>query len=443
MWLVVCTLAVTSVAFSQSVTAQSTFEQAISEGDIRLNVTTSADEVVIKEQLNIELELLSLYPFAEDMVLPYVDIQDAVVVTDSKPITSSTRTIEGQKWYSQKTQLHVFPTTAKTFSLPELAVDTSIDSTGGEKSAGRVSAASAVEFTVTEIGGSGDNSRLVVGSSASLSVTTDRELDKELYVGDAVTFTYKLEVSGSNTIVLPEINIEPIKGTENYLKPPVKENVLNPLSKTNTAVLKQSVTVIVQEKGAYTLPEIQIPWWDTKNKQLETLSVSEQTMTAGNKGVIASLTNVDVQMLATKPIEWLTVNKTTLIIVIVLLSILVWASKKLTLFSDVALKHKKRAWLASQRKLFLSHIERKQYINAIQVAYLIVGSKSQSATDVSRHLNADSEPIWKKLQSAAFDEGKASTLSTTEASTLIEHLLSPKQIASEPFTFDLNLNGQK
>ena len=422
--------------------AESSFDNKVSQQDVRLNVKLSSENVVIKEQIKVEVELLSLKPFASDFVLPYVDIKDAVIVSNNKPVTSSTRTIENQKWYSQKTQLSIFPTVERIYTIPSFEVSASIKTNDGEARSVTVSS-QPKEFSVQSVlNDANSGSSLVVGDKASLSVATDRKIDEKLNVGDAVTFTYTLEVVGSNTIVLPEITLDEIKGTEIYRKPAVKENVLNPLSKTNKAVLKQSFTVIAQSEGLFELPVVQIAWWDTKNKKLTPLSVSKQTMNVGD--INASQISNHKEFTA-KVSDWLKSHGFNMLLLLIAVAFTYWVLNKLRVISYLLSAYKQYTGTKKQKKQFLSNIESKEYAKAVQVAYLITGSRHGSSVDVSNQLDSESLVTWQKLMMKAYadensDEVNDPNVSLLEAKMLVECLLTSYKPKAGEFTFDWELN---
>ncbi|WP_221075198.1 hypothetical protein [Agarivorans aestuarii] len=402
----------------------------------------SSQDVVVRERVTLDIELQSLHPFAKDLTLPYVDIEGVVVLNDKQPVTSSVRSIGNQKWYTQKTRMFLFPTLAETYVLPTLSINTAITPQNGKVLEGRVNSLP-IEFKVKAIGlNSTEASSLVVGKKASLSLQRDREAGEELEIGDAITFTYKLDVAGSDTVVLPEIKIDVPNGTEVYRKPAEKENILNPLSKTNNAVVEQRFTIIFQEPGSVIVPAVQIPWWDTDTQTLKELVVEKQIVVTGDSRVL-NLASSGVSKFFDSAFAWFRVNGYAEVILFFSSGTILWLLFKFGALAYLASNSKRRAQRRSRKRLFLSHIDSQAYSKAIQVLYLIVSAERRDINVVSLHLDSESKKIWERLLEAAYDNEQICDVSIMEAGILLNRVMYPVTTKSTGFQFNWRLNPQK
>ena len=100
----------------------------------------------------------------------------------------------------------------------------------------------------------------------------------DINVGEPITRTLTIKAKGYTAEQLPDLNIKDLDKLKQYPDQAVTEN-------TNTAngisAIKQiKVAIIPTKPGLYTLPEITIPWWNTKTNRLEIAKIPETTLTA-------------------------------------------------------------------------------------------------------------------------------------------------------------------
>ncbi|WP_415889869.1 BatD family protein [Neptuniibacter sp. SY11_33] len=104
----------------------------------------------------------------------------------------------------------------------------------------------------------------------NLSSDFDRAIDNWKQ-GEPVTRTLTLEAAGVKKEQLPELVLPEVLGLKQYATKPQIEQYY--VDGELTLSLKLEVTVIPERGGKITLPEIQLPWWNTKAKQQEAASI--------------------------------------------------------------------------------------------------------------------------------------------------------------------------
>ena len=433
--------------FLISMPASSTnLDQLVSDGELKLSVEIKTQDVAVKQQVALNVEILSTRPFQEELALPYLDIPNTVVKKDEQKVARSARTIEGTKWFTQKARYYLYPMQTGEFTVPELNIPVSVELTSANVVEGVIQS-QPINFTSQMPVSNIDTDALIVSPNAKLSISTDRPLTDEFEVGHAVTATYTLSVANSHMMLLPEINIPDISGVELYRKPAVKENMFNRLNKSNTATLKQKVTLILQEQGKVVLPKQTMTWWNTKTNQLESLTVAQQTIQVGDAKLLDSLSNTLGSIDGAKTLSnWLSQYWHYLAIVGVFLAAIAHLLGKH--FIDL-----KRYFVARQqlntKKLniqFCRHVEDKQYSKAVQDIYEITGRKTFSKGTLQLPLNSESKDIWKKLLKLGYaknTEGSVSaslSVSRAEAKTLLKAINDSPKTRRTPFRFNWNLN---
>jgi hypothetical protein len=90
---------------------------------------------------------------------------------------------------------------------------------------------------------------------------------QQLQVGEPITLDLTLRGKGVSSAQIPNLELNPIKGLKYY---PDQAQTTEQKGDTGLIGVRQQSTAIVATKnGNFTLPEIRIPWWNTKRQQLE------------------------------------------------------------------------------------------------------------------------------------------------------------------------------
>ncbi|QQM63319.1 protein BatD [Pseudoalteromonas sp. LC2018020214] len=160
--------------------------------------------------------------------------------------------------------------------------------------------------------------------------------DNTVEVGTPITRTITLTALGVTKEQLPEISMSTIDGIRSY--PDKKEN--NNAVRDGRVVSQQtaSYALLPQKPGTYTLPEIKLPWFNTKMNRISVATLPKRTITvtpsttAPNTAIAnpqpstnnsPTLENISNQATGTQPIE--TKSDTPLwLIVVAALGYILW-----------------------------------------------------------------------------------------------------------------------
>ena len=160
--------------------------------------------------------------------------------------------------------------------------------------------------------------------------------DNTVEVGTPITRTITLTALGVTKEQLPEISMPTINGIRSY--PDKKEN--NNAVRDGRVVSQQtaSYALLPQKPGTYTLPEIKLPWFNTKMNRISVATLPKRTITvtpsttAPNTAIAnpqpstnnsPTLENISNQATGTQPIE--TKSDTSLwLIVVAALGYILW-----------------------------------------------------------------------------------------------------------------------
>ncbi|GAW86087.1 conserved hypothetical protein [Bathymodiolus platifrons methanotrophic gill symbiont] len=101
----------------------------------------------------------------------------------------------------------------------------------------------------------------------------------EMIVGQPVTRTITLFVKGATVGILPELYKD---NMPQHIKAYPDQPVLKEEAKDDgmVAFREEKIALIPGLAGSYTLPEITIPWWNTRTQKMEMARIAERTITA-------------------------------------------------------------------------------------------------------------------------------------------------------------------
>lgn len=106
--------------------------------------------------------------------------------------------------------------------------------------------------------------------------------DLKVNMGEPLTRTLTLLVKGSTVGQLPKLNYKRQAVSGDKLKYYPDQPILKGLVKENSMVAfrEEKIALIPSEAGAYQLPEIKVPWWNTQTDQMEIAIIPAKTIQA-------------------------------------------------------------------------------------------------------------------------------------------------------------------
>jgi len=237
-------------------------------------------EVYVQGQLILTLRVQQAVSLEERSISP-LKLDNAFV----KPLEqrSFQRVIDGRPWLVDEVRYAIFPEQSGTLEIP------------AQVFSGRVNAGGRSFF---DLGGGG---QLVRRNTQALSINvlpkpdsyppadwlpaqqltlteTWSTLPEQLRVGESATRTVRIVGYGLQGAQLPPILFTPIEGLKYYPDQPdiSEQEVYSGLE----GVREDSAAIVPTHAGTYTIPEIRIPWWNTRTGELQYAVLPERIITA-------------------------------------------------------------------------------------------------------------------------------------------------------------------
>lgn len=104
---------------------------------------------------------------------------------------------------------------------------------------------------------------------------------QKITVGDPITLTINVEAEGLSSAQIPAVAIPELNGFKYY--PDQAQTQDKHTASGLTSSRKQSVAVVATHPGQFQLPEIRIPWWNTKTNRTEYATIAAQTLNVEQK----------------------------------------------------------------------------------------------------------------------------------------------------------------
>lgn len=149
----------------------------------------------------------------------------------------------------------------------------------------------AIDLTIKDIPVQYNGSNWLPGTSVKIKEEWPK--NKKIIAGEPITRTIILEANGLTSAQLPEINQPSINGIKQYPDKPESQEHQKPTGLTS--IRKQKIALIPTQAGSYTLPEINVQWWNTKTNKLETARLAQRSFT-----VLPALSNGNIPITSTK-----------------------------------------------------------------------------------------------------------------------------------------------
>lgn len=256
----------------------------IAEGDndeIFLQTEVSKEEVYVQEQLLYTIRIFYSISFDQGAQLTAPLVADAVVQqlgTDE----NYQQVVDGIGYNVTERRFVVFPQGSGQLTIPPVYFTASV---GRRNGINRLFS----NRQVREINLTSDSHNIAVlprpdnvpGQAwlPAAGLTLEEQWSgpsDNIQVGDAVTRNITLTAEGLSSSLLPAIQYTEQSGLKFYPDQPVRGDT----SDRNGVVGKRTegTAIVASEPGEYLLPEIQLPWWNTRTNTLETAVLPARTI---------------------------------------------------------------------------------------------------------------------------------------------------------------------
>ncbi|WDO00642.1 BatD family protein [Aeromonas allosaccharophila] len=240
----------------------------------------------VNQQITLYLELATNRWFTAGTRIGQFELPGVMVKQRSELATNYTQRRDGETWSHQRWELTLYPQQSGQFEIPAIAVRVTVAQPDGRSQPLTLTTrpqrfAAALPDPTLTVGG-----RWLSASNLTLSQrwqsSADDQADGELRVGDAITRT--VTASGQNTlsVLIPPLIPPLIPAYDNDQRVqayPAQARLDDTQERGEYLSSREDqTTYIVQRGGELTLPALELRWWNSQTRQLETLTLPGQTL---------------------------------------------------------------------------------------------------------------------------------------------------------------------
>lgn len=201
-------------------------------------------------------------------VFPPLDVAGAIVSPPGEDASNLNQEIGGVRWFGVERSYVLTPQTGGEVLIPPITLLLQVGQISGPVKAS--TAPITLQVKVVQRPPGAENA---IGTRRlEVRQTLDRPL-AGLKQGDALTRTIQISADGVQGMLLPPTVFAPQAGLAVYAKP----GKVTDINKERVGFLGSqrvdAATYVIQQAGDYTLPALNVPWWDTRANVLRTASI--------------------------------------------------------------------------------------------------------------------------------------------------------------------------
>ncbi|MFZ2726365.1 MAG: BatD family protein [Methylococcaceae bacterium] len=274
------------------ITQDANSQQTDSNDELFLKTEVSTQTPYIQSQVLYKVRLYTRVSIAQAQ-LTEPELSDALVEKIGEDSNYSTQ-INGVDYSVTERNYAIFPQKSGQLMIKPLSLTAEVVSGGGRSFNGFFFNSQATQAKriqskeiVLDVKSAPANFKGAWLTAEQLDLKQQWSADsKQVKVGEPVTRTLSLLAKGTTVGSLPELNKGVMaEGLKAYLDQPVlKEN--KPVDGV-IAFREEKIALIPSKAGDYTLPAIEIPWFNTKTGQVEIAKIPATTLTAIGGAVTA------------------------------------------------------------------------------------------------------------------------------------------------------------
>jgi len=276
------------VLLAPVLTEAKTPRELLSEGHVRVRVSTEPTrQVVIGQQTRFFVEILTDTWFTKAPAYPELTLEGAIALMPEQLGMNFTERIDGVTFAAQRRSYVIFPQRAGPLKIPSLRIRLGVSEDGKAGTPFTLSTPPLRLNVVLPAEAEGVDG-LVTTPRLTVRDRWSKPLD-DLKVGDAVERTVQMNAARALGMLLPDLAFVAPPGIAVYPHQPRIQDSVNRGQYRGERV--ETVTYVLQRPGEFTLPAIELHWWNLARGMLETETLEERTFevsgAAGGTALVA------------------------------------------------------------------------------------------------------------------------------------------------------------
>ena len=253
-----------------------------SNDDIFLKTTISKTESYVQEQLLFTIRIYYSVGFDQGAQLSAPEVQNAVVQQLGSD-NNFQEVLNGISYNVTERRFVMFPQQSGDFVIPPIFFNATVGRRGG------INRFFNTRAPVREINLTSESHTVNVkpqpdtfdgmtwlpAADLKLEETWTGDLNN-IHVGDAITRNVTLTTTGLSSSLLPGVEYQDLPGLRFYPDQPVREDSAD--ANGVTGKRSEGTAIVASQGGEFVLPEVKLPWWNTKEDRLEVATLPAKTI---------------------------------------------------------------------------------------------------------------------------------------------------------------------
>jgi len=267
------TFAIAVLGFA-TITACSAWAQQAGTPEPILQVTVDPERVVVGQRTTLRIDVLAPNYMTSPPELPGFQVRNAVTRKLQDVNLSDQR--NGTSYAGVRFEFAIYPQEAGSYAVSDQKIRVKY---AAEPPAVREEeiALPRVSFEAFIPDAAADLNPFLAAGGLTIEQSVKRS-SEQLKVGDSVTRTVTMKAEEAPAMLLPPVTFPAVDGLAVYPAEPALQDKTEGRTDALSATRTDSATYILQKPGDYTLPAIDVRWWNAAEKRVETAHLDAVTM---------------------------------------------------------------------------------------------------------------------------------------------------------------------
>jgi len=279
---------------------------------------TKPDKIWVGQRLDLNVTLFTTSAFAGVVRFDLPNDSGMVIVADDTHPLLGSETIEGSSYLFKQYTISLFPLSVGPQTIPSFRVEFGYRGDEGRKVEISLPT-NAHPFTVLDVPGYDPELPLITAGDLKVDDRWEPKPGKAT-VGDAFLRTVTMTATGLPGMAFPPLAMKRIDGVAIYSRQPAVSTDTQRGAFTGKRV--ETYSYVCQRAGAYTLPEIEIQWWNPEGEVLQRVTLRSATFQVAPNPALESGTPPAAAEASGVPFPWRWAVAAALIVVIIVLLML-------------------------------------------------------------------------------------------------------------------------
>ncbi|NUT76952.1 hypothetical protein HNO86_18080 [Pseudomonas sp. C1C7] len=238
------------------------------EPELRVQARVQPASPLVGSLVELQLDILTDTWFTDAPTLPDLKLPGALVMPPDGHAEHLNQTTDGKSFSGMRYRYLITPNLAQNFDIPALTVQAKPGQATTELSA----QSQPLHFTATQPPGFKPGEPVLVAQALRFTQNLIKP-PTPLKAGDSITRELTIQADGALAMSLPTPASTDITGLSRYPKNPQVTTLDDGRGHFTGGQRIDSVTYRIDREGHYTLPAIELKWWDAGSQQSRTAQV--------------------------------------------------------------------------------------------------------------------------------------------------------------------------